>query len=307
MAAADAAARKANAARLTAAKLTWDAARLLRAAEVAKYRAETQVLAAESARNAASSPAAIQSAEEGKSTALARLAEEEAQLIAAKAEAPLKVDAAARARDEARAAEAEKVAAVEASRPVGRMMAPVSIFISRKTQRLYVRQSFQPELESPITIHDADHPIGTHVYTVLGYANDSADLRWSAVSMDRRQLGQSGKSSHGDHHTAVPMSPDAAPAKAALDRIEIPQNVVDRISEIISPKSSLIISDEGMSTETGEDDFVILMSGEPQGGIKMRHHNPEAHDRYDQEYDRSYGRSPSYAPSFDSSGPFVPR
>ena len=69
------------------------------------------------------------------------------------------------------------------------MMSPVSIFISRKTQRLYVRQSFQPVLESPITIHDADHPIGTHIYTVLDYANGGADLRWSAVSMDSRQLG----------------------------------------------------------------------------------------------------------------------
>jgi hypothetical protein len=33
-----------------------------------------------------------------------------------------------------------------------------------------------------------------------------------------------------------------------------------------------------MSTETGEDtDFVILMSGEPQGGITMRRHDPDAH------------------------------
>jgi L,D-transpeptidase catalytic domain len=307
IAAADAAARKADAARLTAAKLTWDAARLVRAAEAAKYRAETQVRATDSALEAASSPAVIQAAEEERTEALARLAEAEAQLGAAKEEAPLKADAAAHAREEAKAAEAEKVAAVEVSREATRLMAPVSIFISRKTQRLHVRQSFQPVLESPITIHDADHPIGTHIYTVLDYANDGAGLRWSAVSMDRRQLGQNGKSRRGDHHTAVPMSPDAAPAKAALDRVEIPQNVVDRISEIISPGSSLIISDEGMSTETGEDtDFVILMSGEPQGAIKMRHHNPEAHDRYDQEYDRSYGRSPSYAPSFNSSGPFVP-
>ena len=116
----------------------------------------------------------------------------------ANGEAPLKADAAARARDEARAAEAEKVSAVEASREAARMMSPVSIFISRKTQRLYVRQSFQPVLESPITIHDADHPIGTHIYTVLDYANGGADLRWSAVSMDSRQLGPSGKSRRGD-------------------------------------------------------------------------------------------------------------
>jgi hypothetical protein len=103
------------------------------------------------------------------------------------------------------------------------------------------------------------------------------------------------------------MSPDLAPARAALDRVEISQDIVDRISEIISPGSSLIISDEGMSTETGEDtDFVILMSGEPQGAIKMRRHDPDLYGRYDRQYDRSYGRSPAYAPSFDSGGPFVP-
>ena len=125
--------------------------------------------------------------------------------------------------------------------------------------------------------------------------------------MNSRQLGPSGKSRRGDRHTAEPAAPDLAPARAALDRIEIPQDIVDRISEIISPGSSLIISDEGMSTETGEDtDFVILMSGEPQGAIKMRRHDPDAHDRYDRQYDRSYGRSPAYAPSFDSGGPFVP-
>ena len=294
---ADAAVRKADATRLTAAKLTLDAARLVRAAEATKYRSESQLRAAERALEAASSPAMIQVAEDMRAKALAKLAEAEAQLAAAKGEAPLKADAAARARDEARAAAAEKVSAVEASREAARMMSPLSIFISRKTQRLYVRQSFQPVLESPITIHDAENPIGTHIYTVLAYANDGADLRWSAVSMDSRQLGQSGR------HTSKPMSPELAPARAALDRIEIPQDIIDRISEIISPGSSLIISDEGMSTETGKNtDFVILMSGEPQGAIKMRRHDPDAYDRYDRQYDRS----PAYTPSFDSAGPFVP-
>ena len=67
-----------------------------------------------------------------------------------------------------------------------------------------------------------------------------------------RSLSQNGKSRTRDSHNIEPMSLDADPAKAALDRIEIPQDIVDRISEIISPGSSLIISDEGMSTETGE-------------------------------------------------------
>ena len=38
---------------------------------------------------------------------------------------------------------------------------------------------------------------------------------------------------------------------------------------MVSPRSSLIISDEGLSSETGNGtEFVVLLSGEPQGGIK---------------------------------------
>src|SRR5882724_13015506 len=55
-------------------------------------------------------------------------------------------------------------------------------------------------------------------------------------------------------------------AKTALDRIVIPQEVLDRIAGI-APRSSLIITDEALSSETGKGtDFVVLLSGEPQGG-----------------------------------------
>ena len=58
-------------------------------------------------------------------------------------------------------------------------------------------------------------------------------------------------------------------AKEALDRVSIPQETLDRIAETISPRSSLIISDEALSSETGQGTgFVVLLSGEPQGGIR---------------------------------------
>jgi hypothetical protein len=304
---ANAAARKANAARLTAARMAMDGLRILHEAEVAKHRAEAQAAAAENALKAASSPETIQAAEDAKAKALAGLTGAEAQLAAAKAEVQPKAETAARAREEAKAAEAENAAALEASEAVERLMSPVSIFISRKSQRLYVRQAFQPVLESPITIRDADRPIGTHIYTAVDYANDGADLRWSAVSMDGHQLGPNRKSRHGDDDNAGPMMPDAGPVMEALDRIEIPQDIVESISEVISPGSSLIISDEGMSTETGKDtDFVILMSGEPQGGIKMRRREPEVRYRYDRQFGSPYGRSPVYAPSFYNGNSFFP-
>ena len=48
-------------------------------------------------------------------------------------------------------------------------------------------------------------------------------------------------------------------ANAALDRIEIPQDTVERISELLMPASSFIISDNGFSRETGKDtDFIVV-------------------------------------------------
>ena len=82
-----------------------------------------------------------------------------------------------------------------------------------------------------------------------------------------------------------PMSKDMSTAGAALERIIIPPEAIDPISELVSPGSSLIISDEGISPETGNDtDFVVLMSGEPQGGIKTRRRDPDALYRYNRPY-----------------------
>jgi hypothetical protein len=48
-------------------------------------------------------------------------------------------------------------------------------------------------------------------------------------------------------------------AAEALDRIEIPQEALDRIAPLVTPGASLIVSDLGMSGETGKDtDFIIL-------------------------------------------------
>jgi len=74
---------------------------------------------------------------------------------------------------------------------------------------------------------------------------------------------------------------DPGGAKAALDRIAIPQDALDRIAGIASPRSSLIISDEPVSRETGQGtDFVVLLSGEPQGGLKNRRRGGDYEARY---------------------------
>ena len=54
------------------------------------------------------------------------------------------------------------------------------------------------------------------------------------------------------------MLPDKA--NNALDRIEIPQEAIEQISQLLTPGASLIISDYGISHETGKDtDFIVVM------------------------------------------------
>jgi hypothetical protein len=180
------AAKKAVQARLAAVTAAREATRAMvpvRAAENLKPRAEAQLAAAETALGSASSAEAREQAEGAKAQAAARVAELQLQWDAAKAELQSKLDAVTAAREAAVAAETARAAAAEAAHQAAREREPVSVLISRKTQRLYVRRAFEPIFESPVTIADPDRPIGTFVFTAIGRTSDDAHLRWSAVSL----------------------------------------------------------------------------------------------------------------------------
>src|SRR5947208_5412604 len=183
---ADEAGRKAEQARLAVGTALREASQAMvpvRLPENLKSRAEAQLAAAETAVAAAIPGEAKEQAERTKAQAVASVAELDAQLAAAKAELQPKLDRLTRAREASVLAETARVAAVEAARQAARELEPVSVLISRKTQRLYVRQAFEPVLESPVTIADPDRPIGTHVFTAIARTTDDASLRWSVVSL----------------------------------------------------------------------------------------------------------------------------
>jgi len=293
-----AAAKKAEEARRAAAKATKEAslsAKALRRAEAGRARAEMQARqAGRWADDAEGEGPEAERAQEAKSAALAALATAQAQLDALKAEVQAAQDQAGRLREEVKAAEAAKVAAMEEAKEATRKLSPVSVFISRKTQRLYVRQSREPLFDSPVSITDADGPLGTFVFTAVAYANAETELRWSVVSMYQNRNGpepaENGKRQRAGRHTEAAVA-DLAGARLALDRVAIPKEAIDRISEIVSPGSTLIVSDEALSRETGKaTDFIVVMSHEPQGGLKIRRRHSEAEYRYRRQFNRApYG------------------
>ena len=285
---ADEAAKKAEQARRAAGAAYRESTQAMvpvRMAENQKRKVEALLATAETALGSAVPDEARERAESDKAQAAARVAELQTQLDAAKAQLQPRLDAVAAAREVATAAETARAAAAEAARQAMRELEPVSVLISRKTQRLYVRQGFESVLDVPVTILDPDRPIGTHVFTAMERTGGEAKLRWSVVSLEAgRSHGgvpvPQGPARAAHAHDAEPPPAGPASAKSALDRIVIPEEVLDRIAGI-TPRSSLIVTDEALSPETGKGtDFVVLLSGEPQGGIKSRRREPAAEFSY---------------------------
>jgi hypothetical protein len=141
---------------------------------------------------------------------------------------------------------------------------PITAFVSRKLSKIFVRQGFTPLFDIPITIENPDVPLGTHVFTVLGLQNGGASFRWNVVSISENVPSNSGSLSKQPkapvQATGVRSDSLSRSATAALDRVEIPQDQLDRVSQLLTPGSSLILSDYDLSTETGDDtDFIIVM------------------------------------------------
>ena len=299
---AEEAAKKADQARhasVTAFRESAQARVALRTAENLKVRAEMQLSAADTALASASSTEAQAQAEAAKAEAVARIAELVVQADAAKAELQPKLDAVTAAREAAVAAEAQRVAAVELAQLVSGQLAPVSVLISRKTQRLYVRRVFEPVFEGPVTIADPDRPIGTHVFTALERATGD-NMRWSVVSLESGRPQAAAPEPPGRTRTVTgrkvePGKTNPEGARAVLNRIVIPQETLDRIVGF-GPRSSVIVTDEALSSETGKGtDFVVVLSDEPQGGIKSRR-RPPAQEFGDARDGLPFSRSPFATP-----------
>jgi hypothetical protein len=270
---AEAAGRKVDEARRAVLEAKADVSRLpaeRRRAQAAVLAAEVRLRQAERQVEAADDDAAmLERAKEAKAVAETGLAEARAHLAAVEAQIGPAREHMTKAVEEARAALAAKATALQEVKDAEGKLAPISIMVSRNTQRLYVRQNREPLLETPVTIADPDTPLGTYVFTAVGYAKAESELRWTVVSMYRGAKGIDSNGKRPRHAEAF--ETDLAGARLALERVTIPKEALERIAEIVGPGSSLIVSDEPVSRETAKGtDFIVLMSNEPQGGLKIR-------------------------------------
>ena len=120
--------------------------------------------------------------------------------------------------------------------PVGH----VSVFISGKERKLFIRQGFEPVYESPVEI-DAGVVLGAHLFTAMEARPQDGSTRWSLVSLPVKD-------------------PQGLRAADALERIKIPEEARIEVGRRLSAGASLVISDQGLGRETGKTatDFVVL-------------------------------------------------
>lgn len=102
---------------------------------------------------------------------------------------------------------------------------------------LYVRQDHNELFDVPVLIDRPDAPLGTHVFTAMPFSEDRPGARWTVVTLSGEADG------------------DAA---AALSRLSVSAAVRRRIAALLTPGSTLVVSDHGLGRETGKGtDFIV--------------------------------------------------
>jgi peptidoglycan hydrolase-like protein with peptidoglycan-binding domain len=111
---------------------------------------------------------------------------------------------------------------------------------------LFVRQNFRPLFDVPIAFRDPEQTLGTHVFIALNFAPGDTTTRWMGISLERD---------------------DAA---TVLDRIHIPDDMRQTISERLTPGSSLIIGDRSVNPAILPDgaDFLVFTKDSPAVAAK---------------------------------------
>ena len=107
---------------------------------------------------------------------------------------------------------------------------------------LFVRQEFASVFDAPVGFRNPDDKLGTHVFTVMNFEPGDTKAR-----MDGHQPA------------------DEDDPMTVLDRLEIPDDIRQNISERLTPGSTLIIADTAINSATLPKgaDFLVWDTSKP--------------------------------------------
>lgn len=157
-----------------------------------------------------------------------------------------------------------KASLADANKEMRLRSKPISVLVSLRAQRLYIRQGFDPLLEAPINVAPLPHKVGTHVFTAMRYGADPNTFDWRLISAQTPVPGQpfdgEGKKKKSRTALALGRSLNVQMATEALNAFTIPDDILQTITELARPGSSLIVSDRELplNENGGGTEFVVL-------------------------------------------------
>ncbi|TCM57526.1 putative peptidoglycan binding protein [Rhizobium sp. PP-F2F-G48] len=122
--------------------------------------------------------------------------------------------------------------------------------------QLLVRRAFTPLFEAPVTIAAPEIALGAHFYQFQDIDAATGKGSWFSLSLDN-VIPKGMKSRLG-----ITTDDDAFAYNAAtrvLDRIQMTDDLREKVEDLLAPGSSLTVSDMGLGPETGRGtDFVTI-------------------------------------------------
>ncbi len=125
---------------------------------------------------------------------------------------------------------------------------------------IMVRQGFRSVFEAPVTISEPELALGTHFFSAHQVNFDDGTTEWLGVTLPNTLTSQTMKRLGISTMESSIIS--GTPILSALGRITIPDDTRQRIDSMLTPGSTLTISDTGVGPETGQGtDFITLTRG----------------------------------------------
>ncbi|WP_111561300.1 L,D-transpeptidase family protein [Rhizobium sp.] len=125
---------------------------------------------------------------------------------------------------------------------------------------IMVRQGFQQVFEAPVTIAEPGLALGTHFFSAHEVNFEDGTTEWLGVTLPNTLTSQTMKRLGISTMESSIIS--GTPILNALGRITIPDDTRQRIDSMLTPGSTLTISDTGVGPETGQGtDFITLTRG----------------------------------------------
>ncbi|RWX78822.1 hypothetical protein EPK99_09565 [Neorhizobium lilium] len=127
--------------------------------------------------------------------------------------------------------------------------------------QIMVRQNFKPLFEAAVGIKDPEIALGTHLITADKVDRQDETAEWHAITLPN-ELPAATMQRLRIKVANEPSVTDSA--RAALDRIDIPEDIRDRIETTMTDGTSITINDQGLGPDTGNGtDFITITKSQP--------------------------------------------